>query len=68
MELVIGGVDALRSRMTAAFEEAVAGPFACVLTGGSTALLYLGGRAPRGSRRLAVRPLLLGRRTGGVGR
>jgi 6-phosphogluconolactonase len=42
MELVVAPVEELRVRLRSAFEEAVDRPIACALTGGSTALIFLG--------------------------
>jgi 6-phosphogluconolactonase len=42
MELVVASVEELRVRLRSAFEEVVDRPINCVLTGGSTALIFLG--------------------------
>ena len=42
MELVVAPVDELRVRLRSAFEDAVNGQLHCALTGGSTALIFLG--------------------------
>jgi 6-phosphogluconolactonase len=42
MELVVAAVEDLRVRLRTAFEEVVDRPVYCALTGGSTALIFLG--------------------------
>jgi 6-phosphogluconolactonase len=42
MELVVAPVEDLRERLRTAFEEVVDRPVHCALTGGSTALIFLG--------------------------